>query len=185
MSLWKTFGAEFVPRVLAKRLRPPTLNGIPSSPPLVTLAFPALVTSPSTTDVEAGFSRIPLSCFLHHMQMLSLNKENTVWAWSFTFQHGCWAARWACAWGRSQWGLWQEGTKKIWSILIKTPGCGRRSSSSSMHGSHWIPPENWHLWRYVLKRPLCTFLELCDQFGCRHAHASWWKCGEAWRGSKL
>ena len=42
MSLWKTFGAEFVPRVraLAKRLRPPTLNGIPSSPPLVTLGLP-------------------------------------------------------------------------------------------------------------------------------------------------
>ena len=114
MSLWKTFGAEFVPRVrvLAKRLRPPILNDIPSSPPLVTLGLPRTRHFALDHRRWSRFQQDP--CFLFpssHMHMLSLNKENN-WAWSFTFQHGCWAARWACAWGRSQWGLWQEGTKK-------------------------------------------------------------------------
>ena len=45
--------------------------------------------------------------------------------------------------------------------ILLTSGSGGGSTTTCLHGSHWIPPQNWHLWRFVtltLQRQELAFL---------------------------
>ena len=73
---------------------------------------------------------------------------------------------------------------KTWNKTLFVPciGSGGGGASTSVHGSHRIPPKNWHLWRQLLKNGiLADFLS----FDSRYAHASWRKCGKAWWSTKF
>ena len=73
---------------------------------------------------------------------------------------------------------------KTWNKTLFVPciGSGGGGASTSVHGSHRIPPKNWHLWRQLLKNGiLADYLS----FGSRYAHASWRKCGKAWWSTKF